>query len=162
VARTHRLLVVHEDVLTAGFGAEVAAWAAEHCFTDLDAPVRRGAALGTPVAHQPTLEGAIPPPAGGLPRAPGAPCPLRPPRTPPRLPPPPAPAAFLRAQTSALATCPFSRSLCAEQRGGALPRTGCARKCVGEMLSGSIDFGPVASLWWVRPSRTSRPPAATC
>jgi 2-oxoisovalerate dehydrogenase E1 component len=59
VRRTGRLLVVHEDVLTCGFGAEVAAWAADALFDCLDAPVRRVAATDTWVAYEPTLERAI-------------------------------------------------------------------------------------------------------
>ncbi|HEX2576647.1 MAG TPA: dehydrogenase E1 component subunit alpha/beta [Aquihabitans sp.] len=66
VARTGRLLVVHEDTLTAGFGGEVAAWAGEHCFADLDAPVRRIGATDTPVAYEPTLEQAILPQVDGI------------------------------------------------------------------------------------------------
>ena len=66
VARTSRCLVVHEDVLTCGFGAEVAAWVGEHCFADLDAPVRRVAARDNHVPYEPTLERATLPQADDI------------------------------------------------------------------------------------------------
>ena len=56
VKRTGRILILHEDTLTGGFGGEIAAWIAEHCFSDLDAPVMRCASLDTPVPFSTVLE----------------------------------------------------------------------------------------------------------
>ena len=56
VAKTGRLLVAHEAVQVAGFGAEIAATVAEHCDAALRAPVRRLGAPRIPVAYSPPLE----------------------------------------------------------------------------------------------------------
>ena len=59
--KTGRLVIVHEDTLTGGWGAEVAARAVEECLYSLDAPVRRVAAHDVPLPFAPVLEQAVVP-----------------------------------------------------------------------------------------------------
>jgi 2-oxoisovalerate dehydrogenase E1 component len=56
VEKTGKVMVLHEDTLTGGIGAEIAAWISEHCFTALDAPVKRIGSLDTPVPLAKDLE----------------------------------------------------------------------------------------------------------
>lgn len=58
VAKTHRLVIVHEAVRTGGFGAEIAAIVADEGFDLLDAPIKRVTAPDTPVPFSPVLEDA--------------------------------------------------------------------------------------------------------
>ena len=56
VMKTGKVLVLHEDVLTGGLGADIAARISEELFEFLDAPVRRCASLDTPIPFAPELE----------------------------------------------------------------------------------------------------------
>jgi 2-oxoisovalerate dehydrogenase E1 component len=66
VAKTRRCLIVHEDTITAGFGAEIAATLAERAFFDLDAPVERLAMPDIPSPHAPVLLDAVVPGVGDI------------------------------------------------------------------------------------------------
>jgi len=59
VRKTHRVIVAYEDMLSWGYGAEIAARIGEELFEELDAPVKRVAATDTFCAYQPKLEDAI-------------------------------------------------------------------------------------------------------
>ncbi|HLY52034.1 MAG TPA: transketolase C-terminal domain-containing protein [Steroidobacteraceae bacterium] len=69
VEKTHRCLIVHEDNLTAGFGAEVAATLASEAFDSLEAPVERLAMPDIPSPHSPILLEAAVPDAARIARA---------------------------------------------------------------------------------------------
>ncbi len=59
VKKTGKVLIVHEDTLTAGFGAEIAALISDNCFQYLDGPVKRLAAHDTHIPYHPNLENFI-------------------------------------------------------------------------------------------------------
>ena len=61
VRRTRRCLIVHEDLRTGGFGAEIAAVVADDAFLDLDAPVARVTMPDIPSPHHPTLLNSVVP-----------------------------------------------------------------------------------------------------
>ena len=66
VKRTRRCLIVHEDTLTAGFGAEVSAVIAQHAFLSLDAPVTRMAIADLPTPYNVALMNAVLPQADDI------------------------------------------------------------------------------------------------
>jgi 2-oxoisovalerate dehydrogenase E1 component len=66
VCKTHRVIVAYEDMLSWGYGAEIAARIGEELFEHLDAPIKRVAATDTFCGYQPKLEDATLPQAGAI------------------------------------------------------------------------------------------------
>ncbi len=56
VEKTGKVIILHEDCITGGIGAEISAWISENCFKSLDAPVMRVGSLDTPVPFAAALE----------------------------------------------------------------------------------------------------------
>ena len=61
IAKTGKLMIVHEDHYNGGWGAQLGAYVAEHAITSLDAPIVRVAAYDTPIPFSPTLENFVVP-----------------------------------------------------------------------------------------------------
>ncbi|MGA7837173.1 MAG: dehydrogenase E1 component subunit alpha/beta [Ignavibacteriaceae bacterium] len=59
VKKTNKVVVLHEDTLTGGFGGEIAARISDECFQHLDGPVKRIAALDSHIPYAPVLENAV-------------------------------------------------------------------------------------------------------
>jgi len=59
IKKTNKVIVIHEDTLTAGFGAEIAARIADNCFQFLDGPVKRIAAKDSHIPYAPVLENQV-------------------------------------------------------------------------------------------------------
>jgi 2-oxoisovalerate dehydrogenase E1 component len=59
VKKTNKVIIIHEDTLFGGFGAEIAARIADNCFQNLDAPVKRIAAKDAHIPYAPILENAV-------------------------------------------------------------------------------------------------------